>query len=272
VTALAHWLVVHREFVDGVGIDALMGLSVWIVLACGRLSLCNYLFAFVGALVTIDLASIEHWPIVFAAVAGALSAALCGLLLGLVLAPVARVPFAVATFALGLMAQYFLAPTKFGGIAHTVPPASIYIVLLFVTAVVWLFTKSRTGLASAAAALDERAAASLGYNVERLRLIALTKGAFVAGIAGSLIALHRGSFDPADFGFDQNVRALAAVVVGGTGSFIGPLLGAALLGAIPLAVPSIASSRAILDAALLLAFSIALPGGLASLLVKVWRR
>src|SRR5690242_21010443 len=96
------WFALHRGIVDGIGIDAILGMSVWIVLSCGRVPLGNTAFAAVGALVTIDLAASHRWPVVPAALAGVLAAAFAAYVLGFAVARLGAVPFAVATLAFGV--------------------------------------------------------------------------------------------------------------------------------------------------------------------------
>ena len=271
---MAAWLIAHRNLVDGIGIDSIMGLSVWIVLACGRVSLGNTGFAAIGAIVTVDLAARHDCPLVVAAAAGVASAAAAAYLLGFALARIGNAQFAIATLVFGVaitdgVVIPFGAKDRVAAIAFT---PHIYAALGLTALVLWLYMRSREGRAASAVAQDERAASGVGIDPARARHVAFVAGGSIAGLCGCLMVLHRGSIIVQSFGFDQNVAALAAVVVGGSASVAGPLVGSVAIAISMLVVPSLSSYRAIFQSALLLVCSLALPGGLASIASDVMRR
>jgi branched-chain amino acid transport system permease protein len=268
------WLMAHRNIVDGIGFDSIMGLSVWVVLACGRVSLGNTGFAAVGAIVTIDLTARHHWPVLAAAAAGIASAAAVAYVLGLLLARIPNAQFAIATLVFGVVVSDVVV-IPFGAKDHIAAIAStphVFVALVLAAAGVWFFMRSREGRAFAAVAQDEGAASGLGIDPARARHIAFVAGGSIAGLCGCLMVLHRGSLIAQSFGFDQNVGALAGVVVGGSASVAGPFIGAVVIAMSTLLVPSLSSYRSLFQPALLLVFSLALPGGLTSIASNVVRR
>ena len=80
---------------------------------------------------------------------------------------------------------------------------------------------------------DEIAAQSLGKNVVRYKLLALTIGAAFAGAAGSLYAHYVTFIDPTTFSFIESVLMVAMVALGGMGSLTGSVLGAVILVVLP---------------------------------------
>ncbi|MDO8642612.1 MAG: branched-chain amino acid ABC transporter permease [Candidatus Woesearchaeota archaeon] len=80
---------------------------------------------------------------------------------------------------------------------------------------------------------DEIAAQSLGKNVVRYKLFALTIGAAFAGVAGSLYAHYITFIDPTTFSFFETVLMVAMVVLGGMGSLAGSIIGAIILVILP---------------------------------------
>ena len=92
---------------------------------------------------------------------------------------------------------------------------------------------SRVGLAWRAMRDSETAAASLGVDVARMKLVAFVIAAVLASVAGSLYASWRGFISPEPFDFLTSVKLVVMVVVGGSGSVWGALAGAALLVALP---------------------------------------
>ena len=80
---------------------------------------------------------------------------------------------------------------------------------------------------------DETAAEVMGIDVVRIKLLSFGLGAAIAGLAGALYAHHATYMDSTTFNVMLSVEILVFVVVGGGSTFWGPLLGAAVLNAIP---------------------------------------
>jgi branched-chain amino acid transport system permease protein len=92
-----------------------------------------------------------------------------------------------------------------------------------------LLERSRVGSAFKSVEEDETAASMLGLNVTTIKLSAFTIGAFIAGVAGALYA-HYMQFVVQDFfGVNIGIFFVAYAMIGGLGSFVGPLLGASML-------------------------------------------
>lgn len=97
---------------------------------------------------------------------------------------------------------------------------------------VWLFFKTRTGVAMRATAFDQEAALAQGINVGRIFAIAWAAGALLAAVSGVFASMPpwgpagMASRDGAFFAF----RALPAVILGGLDSAVGALVGGLLIG------------------------------------------
>ncbi|HEX8004062.1 MAG TPA: hypothetical protein VF519_15340 [Mycobacteriales bacterium] len=108
--------------------------------------------------------------------------------------------------------------------------------LLLLVGVVLVFVRlnnSRIGRAWVAIREDETAAAAMGVNTVRLKLLAFAIGAFLAGAAGTLNAHLTTQVSPDSYKFEESILLLAAVVLGGMGTIGGAILGSALLHALP---------------------------------------
>jgi branched-chain amino acid transport system permease protein len=93
--------------------------------------------------------------------------------------------------------------------------------------------RSSLGRAMDSVHQDETAAEVMGIDVVRLKLLAFGLGAAIAGLAGALYA-HQATFmDSTTFNVMLSVEILVFVVIGGGSTYWGPLLGAAVLNAIP---------------------------------------
>jgi branched-chain amino acid transport system permease protein len=80
---------------------------------------------------------------------------------------------------------------------------------------------------------SETAAAALGIDVGAKKLVAFVLAAAYGSIAGSLLALMNGFAAPTSAGFLQSIELVAMVVIGGTGSVLGAVVGAAVLVILP---------------------------------------
>lgn len=92
---------------------------------------------------------------------------------------------------------------------------------------------SRLGRAWMAIREDEDAAAAMGLDGKRLKLMAFAIGAAFGGIGGALFASFQGFVSPESFTLNESVAVLAMVVLGGMGHIPGVILGCLLLAALP---------------------------------------
>jgi branched-chain amino acid transport system permease protein len=125
---------------------------------------------------------------------------------------------------------------------------------------------SRFGRALIAIRDAEVAAEASGIAKPRLLMTVFLFSGALAGIAGGLFSSLQSYITPDAFTFDLSILFFIAILIGGRGSILGPLLGTIILTVLPeLAAPLVAWST-FLYAALLLVIVLALPGGIADLL------
>jgi len=163
------------------------------------------------------------------------------------------------------------------GVSATDPPT--FIVMTAVLAVVALVTartieRSQLGFGFATIRDDELAAEACGVPTLRLKLIATTLSGAFMGMAGAPFPYYIGYLQPASaFGLEYAVNSIAMPMIGGTTSWVGPLVGAVLLGsAQQYATVTISSAANLLIVGLMLvSFVIIAPNGLVGL-VQGWRR
>jgi branched-chain amino acid transport system permease protein len=100
---------------------------------------------------------------------------------------------------------------------------------LVVMALLWLFTHfNRIGLALRAMAQDERAALMLGIDSDRMAVMAMFLGSFLAGLA-AVTLLPLGNI-VVEAGYNVLIMAIAVCIVGGLGSWVGAIAAAFLIG------------------------------------------
>ncbi len=106
---------------------------------------------------------------------------------------------------------------------------------LLVICALFTFRLERTRIGRAFAALreDELAASAMGINPTRYKTLAFVLGAIIAGVTGAVYAHYLNTWNPRQGTFDFSVSILAFVLVGGSETFLGPILGGLVLTALP---------------------------------------
>jgi branched-chain amino acid transport system permease protein len=105
-----------------------------------------------------------------------------------------------------------------------------YFYIVYVFVIIFLIFKqriiySRTGRALKAIRESEIAANGLGINIKYYKVLAFGISAFYAGFAGGLYAYLVNFISPQTFNLDQSIIFLTIVLFGGSGSFMGPIIG-----------------------------------------------
>lgn len=105
----------------------------------------------------------------------------------------------------------------------------VVVVFAAVTALVWWIARSHYGRALAGIRENERRMRALGYHARRLKLSAFVLAGGLAGVAGALSAWSFGFVSPNDAGIGRSVEAFVMVLIGGAGTLLGPIVGAAVV-------------------------------------------
>jgi branched-chain amino acid transport system permease protein len=152
-------------------------------------------------------------------------------------APLAMVPNLVIAAALVIGAVTLALRDTWEVTFGVLEPQKYWFVLVaFMMAAVWMIGRlkdSRIGRAWEAIREDEVAAAAMGIPVVRMKLYAFSIGASTSGLAGWALATKVGFINPDTFPLLQSILVLCAVVIGGIGSSLGALLGAAIVFGLP---------------------------------------
>ncbi|MEZ4580340.1 MAG: branched-chain amino acid ABC transporter permease [Caldilineaceae bacterium] len=96
---------------------------------------------------------------------------------------------------------------------------------LFFVLVAYWFKETATGLKLRASREEERAAAVMGVNIVRVRWVAWILSAFIVGVGGVLYAHFITSFSPVAFYLSQTFIIIAMLIIGGSGSVAGAVVG-----------------------------------------------
>ena len=270
-----------------VAVFAVIGLSLVVLSGwAGQISLGQMAFVAIGAAVsgkaTITWSVDMSLALVLGGVAGALAALVVGLpalrLRGLYLA-VTTLVFALAVNSWLLNRQFFgwvpqerIERLPLFGRIDVSTPTRFYVYTLVVLALVYVALRgvrhSRTGRAIVALRENELAAQAFSVSPVPVKLTAFVTSGFVAGIAGGLFVHLSQSFDLTSYGAAVSLEVFTAAVVGGLGALFGGVLGAVFLKGSEWFITS-PEWRLLSSAVGVLIVLLIIPGGLASLVIKI---
>jgi len=298
VMAFAHWFNVDYLFFASYTILQFIVLSTaWNILGgyCGYVNFGSAAFFAMGAYSSVFMHKFYPLPIPVLIVISAIVTGVAGLGMGYLTLRLRGSFFAIATLALAVVLQtlvvnweyvggsrgaYIIRPESlaFGGI--TINYIEYLFALMLLLAVLALVTarvieRSQLGFGFATIRDDELAAEACGVPTLRLKLIATTLSGAFMGMAGAPFPYYIGYLQPQSaFGLEYAVNSIAMPMIGGTTSWVGPLVGAILLGsAQQYATVTISSAVNLLIVGLMLvAFVIIAPNGLIGLVQERLRR
>lgn len=142
------------------------------------------------------------------------------------------------------------------------------VVLMALAGLAVRIKESHTGRAMIAVCDDEISTAMTGMSVPRVKLTAFALSGLYAAIAGCLFATHMQFVSPDDFSFDKSIVFLSMLVVGGSGSIVGSILGATALTLLPELLRFVGTAYLLVFGVLVLLVLTFFPGGLAGLLLR----
>jgi branched-chain amino acid transport system permease protein len=262
--------------------------TAWNILGgyCGYVNFGTAAFFALGAYCTVAIHKLLAIPLPLHMLIGGLVSGTVGLGTGYLTLRLRGAFFAIATLALAVVVQTLITNWDFvGGArgAYVIRPAHApllgsyieYLFVLMLALAVLAVTaaraieRSRLGYGFATIRDDELAAEASGVPTLRLKLIATTLSGALMGMAGGPLPFYVGYLDPSSgFNLAYAVNSIAMPLVGGTMTWIGPVIGAILLGAIQqIATVTISSAANLLIVGVVLvAFVIIAPNGIVGLI------
>ena len=260
---------------------AMLGLGLNIVVGfAGLLDLGYAAFFAIGAYTSALLMTQTHWNFFTTVPLAILFTGTAGAILGYPTLRLRSDYLAIVTLGFGEMTRVTFTNWDYAGGPNGIlripfPEAFGYVfqtqfdflmVGLFLLAIAMIFAQhlehSRLGRGWIAIREDEFAAESVGVPTLRLKLLAYVMGGMWGGLAGGFFATRIGAIDPTSFTFSLSVLALIVIVLGGTGSLPGVLLGALVVVALPEVLREFEAQRLLVFAVLLVATVLLLPQGL----------
>src|SRR6266700_312100 len=296
VLVLTRWLFTNEYFFFAgyVVLQYIVLATAWNILG-GYTGYTNFgvgAFFAVGAYSSVVLHKLTSLPLPIMILVGGVMSGILGFGMGYLTLRLKGVFFAIATLALAIVAQTFIVNWDFVGGSRGVyvirpqqsPIYGSYIQYLYslMLALSWVsvaiartIERSQLGLGFNAIRDDELAAEAGGVPTLRLKLISTTLSGALMGMSGAPLPYYVTYLDPASsFNLSYAVNSVAMPMIGGMTSWIGPIIGAVLLGTIQqLATVTISSALNLLIVGLLLiGFVIVAPNGIMGLISARQRR
>jgi branched-chain amino acid transport system permease protein len=200
-----------------------------------------------GGYVGFYLLSVLKWPLILAVVGGALGAGALALLLGLAILRLRGAYFALATIGINEAVRAFVSnfglfggPTgmslnfavykEYGGPAQALWLAyfGVLALALLVVIISYFIKISKFGLGLESIREDEDAAMVMGVRAPNAKTLAFVISSLIPGMVGVLFFFKNGNIEPVDaFRLHLSIEVIVMVMLGGQGSVLGPVLGAA---------------------------------------------
>ena len=268
-----------------VGIYVIMTVGLNIVLGyTGQISIVNAGFAGIGAYITaLSIVKLSIPLYIALPMAGVLTAGI-GIIIGFPALRLGSHYLAMATLACNQALQLIMIHWKSvtmgaGGVSISsvnLGPIALnsnhrlYFLIIPITLVlIYLYVniiKSKLGRSLIAVRDSEIAAQSMGMSLAKFKTTAFAISGFYAGIGGGLLALVIGYVSPESFGLNESVFHLAILVIGGTATLPGPILGSIFFVVAPELFHWMVEYKVLVFSLIALMFIIFLPGGISGLI------
>lgn len=261
--SIARFLTIYGFVIVSMVLGAMLGLSLYLPLMAGQLSLASPAFYALGGYIAAILSTQVFnsfsglFPIPLVLLEMLIAGVVCGVLGILVGIPALRlrgIYLAIATIAfvevlrvISLNLEITGGAVGIFGIPQPFQTAIQYLWIAIPLLVISMFfiyrlEKIRVGRAFAAIREDELAADAMGINPTYYKVLAFTLGAILAGVVGALSAHFLNTWNARQGTFDASIIYLTFVLLGGSRSFVGPVLGGMVFTALPEVLRAIADT------------------------------
>jgi branched-chain amino acid transport system permease protein len=256
------------------GIFVLLGLSFNLLMGyAGLFSVAHGAFFGLGAYTTGILLKEYEWEFLPSMVVAFLLCGLISLLLGAAAGRVSDIYLVIVTLAFQVAAVAVFSnldltggagglvgikrPTVFGyELSSPEVIILIWVVTIVATVALWALVRSPFGRGLEALREDELAARSLGKPTSKTKVKVFALSSAIAGVAGSLLAVHLRYISPAEFTLERSVEILSLTIIGGMAAFWGPWIGAAVVVLVPQALSFLALPGSVIGTVNALLFSV----------------
>jgi len=303
IVAAALLYALYPYFTDDVGMrESLLLAAVYIILAsnlnlmigyAGYVNFGNIVFFGLGGYVCLYLVTALHWNVIPAALTAGVAVSALALLFGLGILRLRGAFFALATIGVNQAIQQlvvnfepwggatgiYLSLDAYGPLGGPMQALwTTYLLIVAVTAASLLASyairNSKFGLGLLAIGQNEDAASVLGVPTPLYKAMVYSASAFLPAMAGGLYFFKSGIIEPTSaFNLQTSIEAIVMVMLGGSGTILGPALGAFLyeeLRGFLLTAQSFSQFQLVIAGALLLLIVQFVPGGLLGWVHERW--
>lgn len=148
----------------------------------------------------------------------------------------------------------------------------VLILAVLMTALAALIVRSRIGQTLVAIRQNEELVGAIGIAAWKYKLFAFVTSAMFAGLAGAVYAHYQSFINPEIFGVAQSLDAILAVIIGGSGTIAGPVIGAFFVVFLPEYLRFADGFRLILYGLILVLATIFMPRGIVGVSHALWAR
>ena len=239
----------YLNLINTIGIHTMLGLSAYLLLQTGQLSLAQAGFFAVGSYTAAILTVIFQWNIIPSVLVAMLVTGFLAFLVGFPALRVKGLMLVVATIAFSEFVRMFFYNLKWrvtkngeeigpdgtmgfaeiryfsdNGWSNLEVTFFLWTFVIIIMGVIWWSDQSRTGAVLRAIGEDELAASSVGINLTVVKVSAMTAGGFIAGLSGGLYAHQVTSLDHHSFTVLLGTFAIAYPILGGLSNVFGTLV------------------------------------------------
>jgi len=261
-------------------LNCLLAYSAYVVLNGGAFSFAYVAFIAIGAY-TVAIVTVKEGGSTLEAIV--IAPIICGLIALVLARPLERlsgVYLAIVSISFVGLVQVLLVNLEdltggalgIAGVPLIVEMWWLALAVVVVALVLRQIERSNLGRAIRMTRVDPLVAGAMGVNVRRVRLWLFVASAALGGVAGVIRANYFGFVTPSDYGFNLVVLLLAMVIIGGVGSWVGPLIGAFIFTMLPEWLRSFGDWRDVVTGALLLLIIIVSREGVAGTIRLQWHR
>jgi branched-chain amino acid transport system permease protein len=259
-------------------INLIIAYAVFLPASAGIINLGIAGFVAIGAYMSAYLNARYGLPLAITIPIAAVLSGLVGLLISVPLLRTRGVYMVLATFAFAEIVSGVLVNLEVVGGAAGYPVGgylglpAIFACTLGVIIFTIFIVETRFGLSIRSIHDDEPVAALFGVNVRGAKVAAFTAGAICGGLAGAIYAHHFNFIDVAYFNADMSIYVLLYVLIGGTQTPYGPIVGAAIFSFMPEILRGSEQWRYVIFAVMIIVIMALRPEGMVTRQLLSWRR
>ncbi|MBT6341656.1 MAG: branched-chain amino acid ABC transporter permease [Desulfobacula sp.] len=249
----------------------------------GQVSMAHAGFMSIGAYTSAVLARYLGWSPWLSMPVGALATMLVAVLVGFPFSRVRAIYFSMVSlfFGIGILSINSIFGKYTGHINGMIGIPPLFVgsrmqyyffflgLMVFCLIILWRFETCRIGICLKAIDQSHEVAASVGISETKFRVLAMGVSCFVVGLAGAAYAHYNMVISYSSFNLIASIDMLVYMLIGGIGSFAGPIIGTAVLFIIPELFRQLKEYTPFLYAGILLLVVFVMPNGLVGLMDQI---